>query len=181
MVATKGEEALKHLDAAMKAHPDDIDVVTKDALTRDLELELELDAAKWHLRDRVQIRDTNAKRRPERLQYQSTGDEGEAVAREVDAARAAGETLHPLAGVPVAAPAAVVATACFGVRSLMGLFFIFMISLVGIADMALSGHSSGGQDHMGAVNSLGLHLLGVSIWCGGLIALGYRLGYDRDG
>lgn len=41
-------------------------------------------------------------------------------------------------------------TACFGVRSLMGLFFIFMISLVGIADMALSGHSSGGQDHMGA-------------------------------
>ncbi|WP_163317056.1 tetratricopeptide repeat protein, partial [Enterobacter hormaechei] len=24
----KGEEALKHLDAAMKAHPDDIDVVT---------------------------------------------------------------------------------------------------------------------------------------------------------
>ncbi len=51
--------------------------------------------------------------------------------------------------------AAVVATACFGVRSLMGLFFIFMISLVGIADMALSGHSSGGQDHMGAVNSWG--------------------------
>ena len=69
--------------------------------------------------------------------------------------------------------AAVVATACFGVRSLMGLFFIFMISLVGIADMALSGHSSGGQDHMGAVNSLGLHLLGVSIWCGGLIALAF--------
>jgi len=62
--------------------------------------------------------------------------------------------------------AAVVATACFGVRSLMGLFFIFMISLVGIADMALSGHSSGGQDHMGAVNSLGLHLLGAQWWWG---------------
>lgn len=69
------------------------------------------------------------------------------------------------------AVAAAVATACFGVRSLLGLFLTFIVSLIGIADMALSGHSSGGQDHMGAVNSLGLHLLGVSIWCGGLIAL----------
>jgi uncharacterized protein (DUF885 family) len=30
---------------------DDVDVVTKDALTRDLELDLELHDAKWHLRD----------------------------------------------------------------------------------------------------------------------------------
>ncbi len=67
--------------------------------------------------------------------------------------------------------AAVVATLVFGVRSLMGLFLTLAISLIGIIDMALGGHSSGGADHMGAVNSLGLHLLGVVIWCGGLITL----------
>lgn len=67
--------------------------------------------------------------------------------------------------------AAVVTTLTFGVRSLMGLFLTLAVSLIGIVDMALSGHSSGGDDHMGAVNSLGLHLLGVSIWCGGLITL----------
>ncbi|MDO4917099.1 MAG: CopD family protein, partial [Rothia sp. (in: high G+C Gram-positive bacteria)] len=69
--------------------------------------------------------------------------------------------------------AAVVATLIFGVRSLMGLFLTLAISLIGIIDMALGGHSSGGNDHMGAVNSLGLHLLGVMMWCGGLIALIY--------
>lgn len=67
--------------------------------------------------------------------------------------------------------AAVVTTLAFGVRSLMGLFLTLAISFIGLIDMALSGHSSGGDDHMGAVNSLGLHLLGVSIWCGGLITL----------
>ena len=39
--------------------------------------------------------------------------------------------------------------------------------------MALSGHSSGGDDHMGAVNSLGLHLFGVVLWFGGLLVLAY--------
>ncbi|MEX3611466.1 cytochrome c oxidase assembly protein [Rothia sp. LK2588] len=69
--------------------------------------------------------------------------------------------------------AAIVASLAFGVRSLMGLFMTLGISLIGIVDMALAGHSSGGNDHMGAVNSLGLHLLGISLWCGGLIALTY--------
>lgn len=69
--------------------------------------------------------------------------------------------------------AALVATLAFGVRSLMGLLLTLAISLVGLASLALGGHSSGGQDHMGAVNSLGLHLLGAMIWCGGLIVLAY--------
>lgn len=69
--------------------------------------------------------------------------------------------------------AAVVATLTFGVRSLTGLLITLGISFIALVAMALGGHSSGGDDHMGAVNSLGLHLLGVMLWCGGLIALAY--------
>lgn len=67
--------------------------------------------------------------------------------------------------------AATVATLVFAVRSLTGLLLTLGCSLVGIVAMALGGHSSGGDDHMGAVNSLGLHILGVAIWCGGLLTL----------
>lgn len=67
--------------------------------------------------------------------------------------------------------AALVSTLVFAVRSLTGLLVTLGISFIGIINMALGGHSSGGNDHMGAVNSLGLHLLGVVLWTGGLIAL----------
>lgn len=69
--------------------------------------------------------------------------------------------------------AATVATLVFAVRSLTGLLLTLGLSLVGIVAMALGGHSSGGDDHMGAVNSLGLHLLGVVLWCGGLMVLAF--------
>lgn len=69
--------------------------------------------------------------------------------------------------------AAVVATLIFGVRSLMGLLLTLGVSFIAIIAMSLGGHASGGDDHMGAVNSLGLHLLGVMLWCGGLVALAY--------
>lgn len=69
--------------------------------------------------------------------------------------------------------AAVVSTLVFAVRSLTGLLLTFGLSLIGIVTIALGGHSSGGDDHMGAVNSLGLHLVGVVLWCGGLITLAY--------
>ncbi|MCP3425442.1 bifunctional copper resistance protein CopD/cytochrome c oxidase assembly protein [Rothia sp. AR01] len=68
---------------------------------------------------------------------------------------------------------AVVTTLIFGVRSLTGLLLTLGLSFVGIVAMALGGHSSGGDDHMGAVNSLGLHLLGVCLWFGGLLVLAY--------
>ncbi len=69
--------------------------------------------------------------------------------------------------------AAVVATLTFAVRSLTGLLVTCALSLLGIVTLALTGHSAGGDDHMAAVNSLGLHVLGVSLWCGGLIALAF--------
>ncbi|MBD2761663.1 bifunctional copper resistance protein CopD/cytochrome c oxidase assembly protein [Kocuria sp. cx-116] len=69
--------------------------------------------------------------------------------------------------------AAVVTTLIFGVRALLGLLCTLALSMVALVALALNGHSSGGADHMGAVNSLGLHLLGVCLWVGGLIALAW--------
>lgn len=69
--------------------------------------------------------------------------------------------------------AAVVTTLIFAVRQLLGLLLTLGVSMVALVSLALSGHSSGGDDHMGAVNSLGLHLLGVSLWFGGLVVLSY--------
>jgi len=67
--------------------------------------------------------------------------------------------------------AAVVTTALFGVRSLTGLAITLVLSLVGMVPIALIGHSSSSSDHEGAINSLALHLVGVSAWVGGIIML----------
>lgn len=67
--------------------------------------------------------------------------------------------------------AAVVTTALFGVRSLTGLAFTLLLALIGLIPTALIGHSSSSSDHEGAINSLGLHLVGVSTWVGGIIML----------
>lgn len=69
--------------------------------------------------------------------------------------------------------AAVVTTLVFGVRALLGLLLTLALSCVALVAMALNGHSAGGDDHMGAVNSLGLHLLGVCLWTGGLVVLAW--------
>ncbi|TSE17656.1 copper resistance protein CopD [Arthrobacter sp. KBS0703] len=67
--------------------------------------------------------------------------------------------------------AAVVTTALFGVRSLTGLALALVLALIGLVPTALIGHSSSSNDHEGAINSLGLHLVGVSAWVGGIIML----------
>ena len=46
-----------------------------------------------------------------------------------------------------------------------------MLALIGLVPTALIGHSSSSADHEGAINSLGLHLVGVSAWVGGIIML----------
>ena len=75
------------------------------------------------------------------------------------------------AATAVVVVAAVVSTLIFGVRALLGLLVTLGASMVALVALALNGHSAGGDDHMGAVNSLGLHLLGVSLWVGGIIVL----------
>lgn len=67
--------------------------------------------------------------------------------------------------------AAIVTTALFGVRSLGGLALTLVLAVVGLVPTALIGHSSSSADHEGAINSLGLHLVGVSTWVGGIIML----------
>lgn len=67
--------------------------------------------------------------------------------------------------------AAVVTTLAFGVRSLNMLAATTVLAAGAIVPIALVGHSAGGDDHSGAVNSIGLHLAGVCLWIGGLIVL----------
>src|SRR5690606_12943390 len=47
------------------------------------------------------------------------------------------------------------------------------VALAGIASVGLTGHSASSGSHMLATASLVLHLVGVVLWVGGLIALGW--------
>ncbi|WP_369045549.1 cytochrome c oxidase assembly protein [Sinomonas sp. P10A9] len=67
--------------------------------------------------------------------------------------------------------AAVVATLLFAVRSLTGLALTGLLAVIGLAPMALIGHSASSNDHEGAINSLFLHLIGASLWVGGIAVL----------
>ncbi|MFI7482566.1 cytochrome c oxidase assembly protein [Kocuria sp. M1R5S2] len=91
-----------------------------------------------------------------------------------------GQLLHYATDIPtgqaqavIAVVAAAVTTLVFGVRALLGLLLTLLLSCAALVAMALTGHSAGGDDHMAAVNSLGLHLLGVCLWTGGLAVLGW--------
>lgn len=57
------------------------------------------------------------------------------------------------------------------VRKLFGAAACAAIGLAGLIPVALSGHAAGSASHAMAVNSLGLHLVGICIWVGGLVAL----------
>ncbi|MDO5492641.1 MAG: cytochrome c oxidase assembly protein [Nesterenkonia sp.] len=74
---------------------------------------------------------------------------------------------------------AVFATLIVAVRAPGGVFVLTLLGLTGIIPMALVGHSASGDDHTAAVNSLGLHLLGVIVWVGGLIVLALLFGEIR--
>jgi cytochrome c oxidase assembly factor CtaG/putative copper export protein len=67
--------------------------------------------------------------------------------------------------------AAVVTSLALAVRSTTGLAWTAVLAVIAIVPLALIGHSASGDDHMGAINSIGLHLLGVVVWVGGLIVL----------
>jgi cytochrome c oxidase assembly factor CtaG/putative copper export protein len=49
--------------------------------------------------------------------------------------------------------------------------WLLVLGLVGLAPLALGGHAAGAADHDLAVGAVGLHVLGVTVWCGGLFAL----------
>ena len=57
------------------------------------------------------------------------------------------------------------------VSGLLGTAITTAIGLAALVPLALIGHAAGTENHSLAVNSLGLHLIGVVTWVGGLIAL----------
>lgn len=67
--------------------------------------------------------------------------------------------------------AAMVSTAVFGVRSYGGVALLGVVALFGLLPQALTGHAADASNHDLAVSSIGLHIAGVSVWLGGLIAL----------
>ncbi|WP_438816573.1 cytochrome c oxidase assembly protein [Tersicoccus solisilvae] len=67
--------------------------------------------------------------------------------------------------------AALVSTLALGVRNLTGLALTTVLALAATVPLSLIGHSASAGDHEGAVSSLGLHLVGICLWVGGVGAL----------
>ncbi len=70
-----------------------------------------------------------------------------------------------------AAVGLVVALGAAVARSRATTAWLFVLGVLGMLILALTGHASGSVDHETAVNSLGVHLLGTGLWVGGLIGL----------
>ncbi|WP_298802701.1 cytochrome c oxidase assembly protein [uncultured Pseudokineococcus sp.] len=66
---------------------------------------------------------------------------------------------------------ALVATAAVGVRTPAGAGWTAVLGALAIVPLALNAHSTGTSGHETAVSSWGLHVLGVAVWFGGLMAL----------
>lgn len=64
-----------------------------------------------------------------------------------------------------------IATLALMVGSLTGTALTAALGLASLIPLALIGHASGAKNHALAVNSLGMHLVGIVVWVGGLIAL----------
>lgn len=67
--------------------------------------------------------------------------------------------------------AAVVTVLCFAARNRTLLVFVTILAATGLIPMALQGHAAGAAGHDAATASLGLHLVFVSIWLGGLVTI----------
>jgi cytochrome c oxidase assembly factor CtaG/putative copper export protein len=67
--------------------------------------------------------------------------------------------------------AAFVAVLLIAVTNQTGLFFVGLAALFTLVPMALQGHAAGVSGHAMAITSLGLHIVFVSVWLGGLVAL----------
>lgn len=60
---------------------------------------------------------------------------------------------------------------CFFVTNQTALFFVGLLALFPLLPLALLGHSAAASGHDIAMTSLGIHLVFVSVWLGGLVAL----------
>jgi len=69
------------------------------------------------------------------------------------------------------AAAFVISILTLAISGLFGTAVTTAIGLLSLVPLALIGHAAGTENHSLAVNSLGMHLVGVVTWVGGLIAL----------
>lgn len=67
--------------------------------------------------------------------------------------------------------AALVSVFAAGATTLGSTGWLVLLSMAALIPAALSGHAAGTSSHETAVTSLGLHLLGVCVWAGGLAGL----------
>lgn len=75
----------------------------------------------------------------------------------------------------------VVATGAALARSLTAIGWLAVLALLAVVPLALAGHAAGSSDHEMAVDSLGAHLVAVTVWVGGLavvLLLSGSLGRD---
>ena len=70
-----------------------------------------------------------------------------------------------------AAAAAVLTLLTLGVRGLTGAGMLAAFAIASLIPLAQTGHAAGTAGHGMAVNSIGIHIVAVSIWVGGLAAL----------
>ena len=73
-----------------------------------------------------------------------------------------------------------ISTLALATSGLLGTAILAGVGLFSLVPLALIGHASGTENHSLAVNALGLHLVGIVIWVGGLIAL-FGLGKELRG
>ncbi|MFD5863756.1 cytochrome c oxidase assembly protein [Agromyces sp. NPDC127015] len=67
--------------------------------------------------------------------------------------------------------AATVTVLCFAVRNHTALVFVTVLAVASLVPMAQQGHAAGAAGHAAAVTSLGLHLVFVAVWLGGLLTI----------
>jgi putative copper resistance protein D len=67
--------------------------------------------------------------------------------------------------------AAVVAAGAAVARTRVAMAWLSVLSVIAVLPLALAGHAAGAANHDTAVNALALHLVGVVVWLGGLVAL----------
>jgi putative copper resistance protein D len=67
--------------------------------------------------------------------------------------------------------AVLISVLAIAARSLTATALLAALGLAGLVPLALIGHAAGTAGHAMAVNSIGIHLVAVVIWVGGLVAL----------
>lgn len=82
--------------------------------------------------------------------------------------------LMTLRGLEVAMVAVLVPFAALA-RTRGALAWATVLALLALLPLAFSGHASGTDGHETAVTSLGIHLVGITVWVGGLLALALLL------